>query len=403
MGIYVSQKVLQHRIFRLLLTAQLLSKIADALSSSKTILPWLLQQAGAAPFFIGALTPIRESGSLLPQSLVGHYVQQHTKRSPAYTAGSLLQALTIALIGLSSLYVAGNTFAWLVLLLLFFFSLARSLCSVASKDVIGKTIEKDSRGTLIGNSASIAGAVTITVGLALIASHGKNWSHLGWLLSAAAIAWLFAGLAYRAIKEPNSPTQSTTTSPSLFRDAFQLIIYDKQFRHFVVVRGLLLSSALATPYYVVLAQQQNTSLNQLGLFVVCAGIADFSSGYIWGKWANHHSRHLLVITALMVSLMCLISLAAILISAPGIIYVALFFLISVVHQGVRVARKTYVINMAEGNQRTRYVANSNTMIGCLLLALGLSYALISQVSLFLVFIALLFSSIAAAFFARHLS
>jgi hypothetical protein len=52
----------------------------------------------------------------------------------------------------------------------------------------------------------------------------------------------------------------------------------------------------------------------------------------------------------------------------------------VAHAGIRLGRKTYLVDMAEGNQRTTYVAVSNTVIGALLLATGLVGALAATVS-----------------------
>jgi len=57
------------------------------------------------------------------------------------------------------------------------------------------------------------------------------------------------------------------------------------------------------------------------------------------------------------------------------------FLLSIAHQGVRIGRKTYVVNLGKGNQRTDYVAVSNTLIGVVLLLLGFSGALTSFVGL----------------------
>lgn len=61
------------------------------------------------------------------------------------------------------------------------------------------------------------------------------------------------------------------------------------------------------------------------------------------------------------------------------------------HTGVRVGRKTYVIDMAEGDQRTLYVAVSNSALGIVLLGVG---ALSSAIATFgvewaLAFLALL--------------
>ena len=47
-----------------------------------------------------------------------------------------------------------------------------------------------------------------------------------------------------------------------------------------------------------------------------------------------------------------------------------YFLITLTHTGVRVARKTYVVDMAEGDRRTTYVAVANSAMGVILLATG---------------------------------
>jgi hypothetical protein len=52
-----------------------------------------------------------------------------------------------------------------------------------------------------------------------------------------------------------------------------------------------------------------------------------------------------------------------------------YFVLSVAHSGVRVGRKTYVVDLAQGNRRTDYVAVSNSVIGVVLLLAGLTGAL----------------------------
>ncbi|MEK9713982.1 MAG: MFS transporter, partial [Thalassolituus sp.] len=53
----------------------------------------------------------------------------------------------------------------------------------------------------------------------------------------------------------------------------------------------------------------------------------------------------------------------------------LYFILSIAHQGVRLGRKTYVVNMGEGNKRTDYVSVGNTLIGVILLLMGFISAL----------------------------
>jgi hypothetical protein len=53
-----------------------------------------------------------------------------------------------------------------------------------------------------------------------------------------------------------------------------------------------------------------------------------------------------------------------------LLYPLTYLLLALVHHGARIGRKTYVVDLAEGNQRTDYVAVSNTAIAVLLLVTG---------------------------------
>ncbi len=74
------------------------------------------------------------------------------------------------------------------------------------------------------------------------------------------------------------------------------------------------------------------------------------------------------------ALVCL-AVAAVALLAPdqpwlAWFYPLAFFVLSVAHSGVRIGRKTYLVDMAGGTKRTDYTAVSNTVIGVLLLAVG---------------------------------
>ena len=84
------------------------------------------------------------------------------------------------------------------------------------------------------------------------------------------------------------------------------------------------------------------------------------------------------------------------------LYAGSFFLLALVHTGVRVGRKTYVIDMAEPEQVTDYVAVSNTVMGVLLLVTGAVNAALALLGteVALLFLALL--GIAGFFVARSM-
>lgn len=137
----------------LILLSQLFSKLGDALLNPKITLPWLMQSLGAPAYMISALVPIRESGSLIPQLFIGQWVRKHAKRKHLWSLGALTQAICVLLMALLAWQQTENQlYAWLVLGLLAIFSIARSLSSVSSKDVIGKTIPKQKRGQLSGQA-----------------------------------------------------------------------------------------------------------------------------------------------------------------------------------------------------------------------------------------------------------
>jgi len=62
------------------------------------------------------------------------------------------------------------------------------------------------------------------------------------------------------------------------------------------------------------------------------------------------------------------------------VYPLAFFILGVAHSGVRLGRKTYIVDMAGGNKRTDYVAVSNTVIGMVLLLTGGISAMASMIS-----------------------
>ncbi len=51
-------------------------------------------------------------------------------------------------------------------------------------------------------------------------------------------------------------------------------------------------------------------------------------------------------------------------------YAAALFILGIAHAGVRIGRKTHVVDLAGGDRKSEYVALSNTIIGVLLLVIG---------------------------------
>jgi hypothetical protein len=358
--------------------ANLFNKIADELSSAKLILPWLLATLGAPAAFTGFLVPIREAGVLLPQLLVAAYIRSMPIRKNVWLWGAALSAGALLLMAMSVAGLRGATAGWAILLLLTVFSLARGLCSVAAKDVLGKTVSKGQRGSLMGYSAGIAGIATLGFGF-YVQGYAEQEATLGLmiaLLCISALLWLFALLSFAGIIELPGATEGGGNAFDIALQSLAMLRIDQQLRHFVIARGLLLSVAFAPPFYVLLAQQQaGGDLASLGMMIVASGIAASISAPIWGRLGDRSARLVMVLAALIAGLLGLLVFLLVendhAFMQHPLTYALLYLALTVFHSGVRLGRKIYLVDMATAETRASYVAVSNTVTGLLMLFGGL--------------------------------
>ena len=364
------------RNFFYLLASYFLTKLGDAVASPKTTLAWLTTAVGAPAFVLGLLVPIRESGSLIPQLFIGGIVRSLAVRKWVWVAGSVVQSACIVGTGVVAFYLEGAAAGWSILALVTLFSLARGFCSVASKDVLGKTIPKKIRGQLTGWSAGAAGLVTIGVGVVLMSPFARldQVNLIGALLVGAGLLWTVSAAVFSLVDEkPGETGGGRTVVEALAK--LNLLATDKPFRRFVMTRALLMCSALSAPFYVALAQgNRGSAATVLGSFVAASGLASLLSAPVWGRFADRSSRKVMVAAALLTSGIGLLTFGVhrLLPALSGTAWFLplAYFLLCIAHSGVRVGRKTYVVDLATGNRRTDYVAISNSVIGVLLLLVG---------------------------------
>lgn len=358
--------------------ATTLTGLGDALTNPKTTLAWLMGMVGAPVGLIACLVPIRESGSLLPQLFIAAQIRHLPLRKGIWIFGSLAQASALIAMGIVAWLAEGTLAGMLIVACLVAFSLARGLCSVAGKDVIGKTVPKRRRGRLNDVAGSLTGWLTLAFGIACMVwppDDGDTLFYPG-LLFVGATLWLCAAWVFRGIEEVPGATEGGRNGVSAALSRLQLLRDDTPFRRFVIARALLLCTALSAPFYVILAQDLHSGVGMLGAFLVANGLAGSLSSMVWGRLADRSSRRVMIAAALLGSLLgpvvLLVDHLAVLPQAlqAGLFPVA-FFVLGVAHNGVRIGRKTYVLDLGGGNRRTDYVAVSNSVIGLVLLATGL--------------------------------
>lgn len=368
----------QPRNFFAYLWANLLGKVADEIASAKLVIPWLFGTLGVPAAFTGFLVPIREAGVLLPQLLVAAAVRNLAIRKGVWLLGALLSALSLMGMAAAAMTLEGAAAGAAILFMLVVFSLARGLCSVSAKDVLGKTVSKSRRGRLMGWSASLSGLAVLGIGLwmGVVDLQEAGLRVFAGLLIAGGILWLVAALSFAAIREQPGATEGGGNALQVALQQLGLLYRDLPFRRFVLARTLLLSVALAPPFYVLVAQAQaGAGLLGLGALIIANGLATSLSAPFWGYMSDRSSRWVMACAAGGAGLLGIFTFAAVQLewawATSEIGLAAIFLVLNVMHGGVRLGRKVYLVDMAGGESRAAYVAVSNTVIGVMMLFGGL--------------------------------
>lgn len=343
-----------------------MTKFADGLIDPKLVLSWLLNGLGAPAVFVGALVPIREAGALLPQVLMAGRVAALTRRKWAWVAGSAGQGASAAGIALAALTLEGATAGWAICALLAVLAVSRALCSVSYKDVLGRTVGNTRRGSVTGAAGSAASLLVLGFAVLLISGLVQSRAVVVAAIALAALLWfLAAGLFSRLEEAPGDGR------PGKGAADMAVLKGNPQLWRFILARGLLVSTALAPPYLVVLAGRE-TGLQALGALVLASALAAFVSSWVWGRFADHSARQVLMVAggAGALAMLAAVALALLGLAQAWWAMPAVLFALMVAYHGVRQGRSTYLVDMAPEDARAAYAAVSNTVIGTLLLVAG---------------------------------
>jgi MFS family permease len=107
--------------------------------------------------------------------------------------------------------------------------------------------------------------------------------------------------------------------------------------------------------------------------LIATGAASFLSAPVWGRLADRSSRQVMAAAALLAAVSGVMTAGLARtpdLPYPAIAFASTYFLLSIAHAGVRVGRKTHLIDIATAENRASYVAVSNTFIGAMLIAGG---------------------------------
>lgn len=358
------------------------TKIADGLVDPKLVLAWLLSALGAPAIFIGALVPVREAGALLPQLALARRVERGRLRKTVWSTGAALQGICALGIAASAYLLEGLEAGLGVVVCLAGLSLARSACSVSHKDALARTVAKTRRGAVTGAASGAASTAVLGFGVALaIGLIPLEPRFIVMAIGLAGMLWLAAAAVFLFLSEqPQAAGRGQKASLAALVRPFWT---DAQLRRFVAARALLTVTALAPPYLVMLSVAGDARrLGHLGPLVLASAGASILSSYVWGRLSDRSSRQTLMAAGAL-GAVALGSAAAMGLSTGGLGGVAgsvlAMFAAEIAYRGVRTGRKVHLIDMAGDQERARYTALSNSLIG-VVLALGGLFGLLADLA-----------------------
>ncbi|WP_102226036.1 MFS transporter [Acidimangrovimonas sediminis] len=351
-----------------------LTKAADGLIDPKLVLSWLLTQGGAGAGFVGFLVPIREAGALLPQLFVTDRIRRMARRKWAWAGGSAVQGLAAAAIGLAGFMLSGPALGYAILGALAVLAVARSVCSASYKDVLGRTVAKGRRGTASGIAGSVAAGAVLIFALVLLSGLAPRRGVVLVALALAALFWLGGGTLMSRMAEPSEPAKAQGGGVRAALGQLHHLRDDWRLRRFVLARGLLTATALSPPYIVLMAGEgaRGALGGELGAMVLASSLAALVSSYVWGRLSDRSSRWVLMLAGVMGAAGMGLALGFGAAGLMGTVWApaAALFVLNLAHQGVRIGRSTYLVDMAREDLRAPYTSVGNTVIGVILLASG---------------------------------
>lgn len=352
------------------------TKLAEQIAGPNLVLIWLLQVLGSPVWMLGCLVPIKQTFSLLPQMIAAGQIRRLAIRKWVWVTAALIQTGCLLFIAFFSA-TASPLIAGLIILTLFaLFSIASGTASVAFQDVIGKTVTKGHRGKLLATRSLIGGILTLIAGTILTQLRDCQdplWT-IQMLLLCAASLWAIGALFFAGIREDAGATSGSRNPIDEVKHGSIFFRQHRGFRHFIYVRALLLSVELATPFYFMHARSIGSiDGSDIGLLVAAIGLSQLLSSPFWGRMADETSRKVMQYSALIATAAALIALCLMLVPIAAVqkwLYVGVFVLIGLAESGIRLGRKTYLVDAVPNEERATFAALSNCLIGLLALAMS---------------------------------
>jgi MFS family permease len=376
---------LYHRNFAFGVGNGSFSLLAETLIHPTIVLALFVSQITDSNLLVGLVPAMAAGLWFLPQLLGAAITQGRSRQLPFVFAGTILRTLTIGLLGVMGFLVGGDEPSSLLLwffVLYAVYNLAGGFVNVPTLELSARLVPANRRGLFFSQRSFWGGILGFMAGFLVQGILGQTETfpaNFALLFFAAFCALGFATYFTAMMQEAPQPySEHRTTFLSHLTDAPQLFT-NAAFRRFLGFRVALSLSAIADPFYVVYVQQQLGAPPEIvGVYIVGMTVARFGSNLVWGKLVDFKgNRFVLQVAALMRLGIPLIALVlpplfnwdTFAERVPGgddaIFYIfgLIFVLYGSALSAQALANLTYVMDVAEPEQRPAYFGLTNTILG----------------------------------------
>jgi hypothetical protein len=376
--------------------------LSESLIDPTLVLATFVNTLTNSPLLVGIVVPLREGLWALPQLWVSGWLQNIPHKMTIYRLSTIFRSVSWGLLALSVLLIRDPQ--WLIISFFFLYSISavmNGLGGLPFLEVVGKTIPSDRLGEFfawrmgLGGLAGVAASFFVrwilTPGSPLPFPTNYGVLVLGFFIGASIGLVLF-----NFVREP---IQKDVLPVMLFREQLKratlILRADKNFLRFVLMQSTLIWSGAATPFFAIFVQNElGGSKAFLGIYLAVVTLTNLAANVVLGRVSRRIGYRKIIIISAIAGLVMSSGVLVMAILAKPLHFTAVFasyclvpvFIFSAIRRTSQsIAADSLLLNIVPENERSIYIGLSNTLMGLVLLSMGLS-GLIMQIFGFIILV-----------------
>lgn len=300
------------RNFLLLALHQVIQRVGWIFKTESIVMPAFMDYIEGGPVLRGCLPVLNRLGFAIPPVIFSRRLKIMPRKKWAVAACTLAMAVPFAVLGFvwfADLWrpAGGTAYRWMPALFLSLYGLFFALVGMnqlAVHTLQGKLIRAERRGRLLTAATMVGAPLAILAAWWLMPGWlGLEDGGFGWLFGTAAVMFILAATTTLAIRESPDDFHEPSTSPAAhFRQAWQILVDDRDFRRLAVVAVLFGGSFMMFPHYQALGRERlGLGLSNLMLWVcaqnVATALASLLVGPLADRFGNRAALHVAILTA----------------------------------------------------------------------------------------------------------